>query len=295
MPDMMQPDIVPGMQPGSVWKGTDQQRTGEEKKQLVGRLMQSTDITPRERLAIEYEQATGKNPPAGVFEPKPSSPGQLVQNDKGEYVRVDNENGVTPVGVKGYHAPQQPIVIQTGEGPQLLNRGTGTAKPIKGGTGEVIGAKEPAQIATQKANAGNVRAHIADIAQQADQIDKMGLMGPVGGRWAAFLAGKVGSADLVADPAQQELLNEFRTNVGLLKSGMAMVHGGARGGGSPAIMGRMDALINADSMNMPLFKGSLKAFDKWLAQYQGETKKDGTTEGKPTAEDLIKKYGGGGD
>jgi len=68
---MMQPDIVPGQQPGAVWLGNDQQRTGEENKVLRGRLLANPAISARERLAIEMENA-GLKVPGGVFEPKPA-------------------------------------------------------------------------------------------------------------------------------------------------------------------------------------------------------------------------------
>lgn len=120
---------------------------------------------------------------------------------------------------------------------------------------------------TQAQNASNVMSHLDDIDHEVENIDKMGLLGPVGGRWADFLAGKIGSADIAASPDQQEALDEFRTDIGLLKSGMAMVHGGARGGGSIAMVQRMDALINAAQMNKPLLQGSLNSFRKWLKTY----------------------------
>lgn len=251
--------------------GTDQQRSAEDDKQKMSALTNDPNTPPalKQFMQLRGIMPKGENIPYQLItEPNgPPKPARQPVQVGPQGIFTDPADAI---GKPGYHAPQQPIVVQTGAGPQLLNRGTGTASPIKDESGNDIGAKDSAQIATQKTNATNVRAHIAEVAHQADQIDKLGLMGPVGGRWAAFLAGKVGSADLVADPQQQELLNEFRTNVGLLKSGMAMVHGGARGGGSPAMMGRMDSLINADSMNLPLFKGSLKGFDKWLAQYEGK-------------------------
>ncbi len=275
MPDMMQPDIVPGQQPGAVWTGTDKQREGEQMKRGQLRIIESLPAGSRERLALEYEQATGKNPPAGVFDPKPTPTEPLEQvNEGGKPIYRPRGEAI---GKPAYHVPPQPstVVVQGPNGPMIVDKTGGTGKPVTDPSGAPVGPTDSAAVKTQKTQATNVRVHIADISKQADEINKLGLMGPVGGRWAAFLTGKIGSAEIAATPEQQELLEEFRTNVGLLKSGMAMVHGGARGGGSVQIMHRMDALINADQMNLPLFKGALKSFDTWLKTYAG--KGDDTT------------------
>jgi hypothetical protein len=50
--------------------GTDQQRTEAANKQRRQQLLQNPNITDRERLAIEMENA-GMKVPAGVFEPRP--------------------------------------------------------------------------------------------------------------------------------------------------------------------------------------------------------------------------------
>lgn len=51
--------------------GTPKQVADENKKALVGRLMMSLPTNSPERRSLEYEQATGVNPPAGAFDPKP--------------------------------------------------------------------------------------------------------------------------------------------------------------------------------------------------------------------------------
>lgn len=268
--------------------GTDQQRTGEEQKVLRGRLLANPNLTDLQRTAIEAENA-GLKVPANVFEPK--QPANLVQVDEGgkPVYRPASE----AVGKPAYHAPQQTatVTIQT-----VDDQGNPVTRVVKksDAVGKDFAKPDGAQTATQKKNATNVLAHIADIEQEAEQINKLGLMGPVGGRWSDFMSGKIGAGELAAgNPQAAELLGQFRSDVGLLKSGMAMVHGGARGGGSPAIMARMDALINANKMDLPLFKGATASFKKWLTQYAGKPEAGGgATSEKPTAEELIKKYGG---
>lgn len=131
--------------------------------------------------------------------------------------------------------------------------------------------KDPAMIVTQKRAAGNVKSHIGNIKTEADAVDKMGLMGPVGGRWGDWLTGKVGDSELAAgDPAKAKVLSKFRTDIGLLQSGMAMVHGGARGGGSIQMNKKFEDLINAKRMDRAGLEGALNSFDEWLTTYQGD-------------------------
>ena len=92
--------------------GTEPQRQAEQKKQYLRGIMMDPNLSERERLALRYKDATGDNPPAGVFE-KPAGKGQLVQTAGGTYQRVGDDNAVTPVfgadgkPLIGYHPPSQ--------------------------------------------------------------------------------------------------------------------------------------------------------------------------------------------
>lgn len=179
-------------------------------------------------------------------------------------------------------SPQPQIFVNPADGTQhavMFKNGVATEIPLpSSGLQKVGGAgsKDPAAVQQQRHNAKNVLSHVAEIESEAQQIDKLGLMGPLGGRWGDFMAGTIGAGELAAgNPQAAELLGEFRTDVGLLKSGMAMVHGGARGGGSTGMAARMDALINAKTMDLPLFLGSTKTFKKWLSTYAEDDKPGG--------------------
>ncbi len=252
-----------------VSQGTPKMQEDAVQKAAVQRLLVRLPKDSQSAAAVEYEAATGKNAPASLF-PKEAPPGPIREMADG-FMRVNPDNTTTPIPGKPYHAPQQPIVLnQPGQTPSLVNRGNGVATPIKDASGKPLDPSVPAALQQQRTNATNVLSHVRDVEREADEINKLGLMGPVGGRWADFMAGRIGAGELAAgDPQKAELLGAFRTDVGLLKSGMAMVHGGARGGGSIGMAARMDALINADKMDLPLFKGATSSFRKWLTQYAG--------------------------
>ncbi len=294
MPPMAPPGVenVPRRATGRmISQGTEAMQSKAADDAQVQQLLANPDTPPAVKqylrvrtslkgdAAVPYQLITEPNGP-----PKP--PGPIRETTRG-FERMNPDNTTTLIGdAKPYHAPQMPIVInQQGETPQLVNRGTGVATPVKDASGKPLDPTVSANVVTQRTNASNVRAHIAEINREAQQIDQLGLMGPVGGRWADFLAGRVGAGELAAgDPTKAKLLGKFRADVGLLKSGVAMVHGGSRGGGSPAIAARMDALINADHMDLPLFEGATSSFDEWLKTYEGPAKAGTTSSGG------VKKY-----
>lgn len=193
-----------------------------------------------------------------------------------------------------HHEPATQI-LPTDSGFMRAPRAGGNATPVTGTDGKPIMPQSPAQIRTRVDTSKKVEQIIPDIESGAEAVNAMGLMGPIGGRWGDFAAGKWGSAaDLKLlgynlTPEQEQTLNEFRTDLGFLKSGTAMVHGGARGGGSAQIMSRMDQLINANKMDYNGFKGSLKSFKKLLAKYSslGE---DGPVDEKTGGDDLFTQY-----
>lgn len=53
------------------YSGTPAQRSDADQKAVAARLIASFPEGSRERRALEYEQATGKSAPAGMFEPRP--------------------------------------------------------------------------------------------------------------------------------------------------------------------------------------------------------------------------------
>lgn len=173
-----------------------------------------------------------------------------------------------------YEKPQTPgfALIPTDRGITRVSRTGPEGVVTQGGT--PVMPQSPAQIRTRVATSQKVEKLVPELEQEAAAVNNLGLMGPVGGRWADFAAGRWGSAaDFQAilgrplSDQEEQLLAEFRSDLGFLKSGTAMVHGGARGGGSAMIMERMDKLINSDRMDYNLFTGSLNSFKKLLNKY----------------------------
>lgn len=168
-----------------------------------------------------------------------------------------------------------PVVIQTAGGEfgktQIVPKTAGTS----------YDRPAPQQVTTRADNARRVGSHMNDIMSEAATLDKAGLFGPIAGRWSDFAADKWGSANDIGQilgrpvtPQEEELISEFRADVGLLKSGMAMVHGGSRGGGSIEMNRRFDAYMNNNHMDLNHFLGASKSFQKWLSKYADLTPDD---------------------
>lgn len=145
---------------------------------------------------------------------------------------------------------------------------------VNGKAGDFYAAKPPSTVITRADNAHRVSSHIGDILAEANALDKVGLMGPIAGRWSEFGAGTWGSAADIGKlvgrpvtPQEEEMISEFKSDVGLLKSGMAMVHGGTRGGGSIEMNKRFDQYMNSNHMDVNHFRGATKSFQKWLNKY----------------------------
>jgi hypothetical protein len=193
--------------------------------------------------------------------------------------------------VQGVDGNGKPAIIRTN-----LDTGEVSVLPMPDGAGY----KPSAQTAAQGHLAKKVIGHLDAVQTMAQQVDKLGLMGPIGGRWADFAAGKIGDSDMLnilshdigrpLSDQEKQLVGRFRSNVGLLKSGMAMVHGGARGGGSPEMAKRMDGLINANRMDINLFLGATEGFRDWLGSYADTSNNSNTptTPANPNAKPGVK-------
>lgn len=249
-----------------------------------------------ERTGFEAE-SVGLKAPAR----KPNAPTRPVRETATGLAHVNIDGTMEPIidpatgrQAQGFHQPQINLV-NTDAGVMRVGKGGGEATPVTGPGGSPLMPQSPAAVRTRVEQSGKVAALIPDIEEGAAAVDRMGLMGPIGGRWSDFAAGTWGSAqDLAAlgyslTPEQVQTLNEFRSDLGFLKSGTAMVHGGVRGGGSPVIMQRMDSLINASKMDYNGFTGSLRSFKKLLDKYSTYGGQDETPE-TSTAPDAYQEY-----
>lgn len=270
--------------------GTDKQQEGEKQKQIIGRLMANPGLSSDQKLALEAEQG-GLKVPSNFWEMKQQKGD--IKETPGGFIRIGPNNDVTPIvsggkPVQPYHAPVQPIVVQTGTGPQLLNRGTGTTSPIKDAGGADVGPAPSGQEKNRKNMADSVGSHLADLQSEIDEADSRGLLGPGRGRVADFLSKGVGST---GNPANDELLGQLHLDLSAVRSGFASLHG--RGGANSGVAKDLLDQMNAKNMSRAELTGALKSMKKWVDSYAGKSAPAPATTGKPTAEDLIKKYGGG--
>lgn len=258
------------------------------------------------RLASGYADAHGGRPlPAGVVaKPVAEKPDQeqFMMTRDGKLVPM----GVTPAG-SAVHLQPAPINVNAGPQGQLYNdfdpatgqqrlfrvQGT-TATPVSlpGGPGPKTDPV-PTAVKTRMDFATRVASHIPDIKAEIAQADAQGLLGPTMGRWNEFLAGKVGAT---GDPAKDALLAKLRTDVSFLKSGMGVVHSGARGG-AVQIVQRFDSLLSSDRMTKEMLNGAIDGFKGWLDTYAKDPKAFGEVAPVTgeSAADKAKKFWGGGD
>lgn len=181
------------------------------------------------------------------------------------------------------HVPTQPQLYYGRDGkPHALafNKGKTTEIPLPEG---MAGKTNPlsSSVRDQANKAAKVMSHIDQLKEMATQLDAKGLIGPIGSRWTDFLQGKIGSTELAADPETQQLISRFRAGMGLMSGGMAMVHGGLRGGASPTLVKRFDEYFNAKNMDLNALIGGLEGGRDWMKTY-ADLYGEGTP-GKPTS------------
>jgi hypothetical protein len=100
--------------------------------------------------------------------------------------------------------------------------------------------------------------HLPRIYAQIDQMDKDGKLGMLMSKWSDFMAGKVGTDDESS---------RLRFNIGLMDTLLAKAHGGARGGGSPAMMQHFASLLSSKNMDAKTLRGTLQEAEIWLKEY----------------------------
>ncbi len=128
----------------------------------------------------------------------------------------------------------------------------------------------PQQVQAQQHAAAVGLNMLPQTHQMVDTLDKMGAMGPVRSRVLS------GATQTGLDPLAEmlhmtpqgsgKLFNDFKTQLSLIKSNLAYAHGAARGGSSPAMQQRFDALLNPNQSRESLH-GALNAAERWLTVY----------------------------
>lgn len=128
------------------YAGTPQEQDRlRQQRQLDERINTLPQDSP-ERRQLEAFRATGKFEPASTFTQNQPEPVYRQNPRTGTIERV----GDVP---KGSHfmttpAPPQPIIVQTGEGPRLVDRGTGRTKPVLDDKGQPLYGVNGAPLST---------------------------------------------------------------------------------------------------------------------------------------------------
>jgi hypothetical protein len=163
--------------------------------------------------------------------------------------------------------PQSPsiAIVPTADGIQWVDRRNpaGGAQPLKGAGGEQLQQPDPAAIRTRRDLATSVGSHFQDVHDLLDEADRRGLLGPLKGRtYLEFMSGKVGSTN---NPENDELLGELRTQMGMVRSGVAQLHG--RAGANQGIAQSIEKKMDEGYMDPNMIRGGLKGLEKWVNTY----------------------------
>jgi hypothetical protein len=122
---------------------------------------------------------------------------------------------------------------------------------------------------TRRNVARTIEPKIEAVKEMAKQIDQMGLTGTLGGRWRKIVSGETAASDLTdLTPAQKQLVGKFATEAsGLLLSGIAMAHGGARGGGSPQLLEQIKQYLDPGNKDLNVYLGNLDGAKEFIHGY----------------------------
>ncbi len=156
-----------------------------------------------------------------------------------------------------------PTVLSQLTGNKPLKQAVENALPKDGGNLDKLSAQSKAM----KEIAGEILPHITKIKEEAKDINALGLMGPIRGRWRDFATQKVGAQELVGGGENARKVGKFQTDIGLLMTAVARAHGGARGGGSPAMLEHMKDIMDAHGKDLDVFLGNLDSAKDWMQGY----------------------------
>lgn len=104
-----------------------------------------------------------------------------------------------------------------------------------------------------------------------EHLNQQGLFNPVIGPIRSFFAKHGVSSLMGVDPQTSSDIGDFETQMGLLQSGIARAHAGARGAGNSEIAKRFEDLLNAKG-DYSTFLGKMHGAASFLQQYQAALK-----------------------
>lgn len=159
-----------------------------------------------------------------------------------------------------------------------LNTGTARAIPGVGANKAAPGAAAVAATAERKKTGLNA---VSRVEKDIEDADAAGLIGPGSGRLYSAMA----SLGTTGDPHKDELIGRLKADLLLTKMHVDSGIGGARAAASPLLLKNWEDIAMKSSKD--LLHGYTRAIREDMTPSQTTT-----SASKPTAEELIKKYGG---
>jgi hypothetical protein len=151
--------------------------------------------------------------------------------------------------------------------------------------GEIVKLTQQSQAMKETAN--SVIPIVTKVKDLADQIQKLDLMGTLGGRWRSLISRESSASSIEGlTPAQKQLVGQFITESGLLVSGVAKAHGGARGGGSIQMVEQLKPLLDPGNKDLDTYLGNLNGAMDVLNGYAHMGESGGGTQPPPSAAEI---------
>lgn len=120
---------------------------------------------------------------------------------------------------------------------------------------------------TQRDDARSARIIIGDVKNALSEMNKRGLQGPIASRYADLAAGTIKAEQLFSNPQDAQLASQFISEMGLLTSLAARVHGGARGAASPMMHKIFEKIVSGIGSKENVL-GQLDAVDRVMQIYE---------------------------
>jgi len=189
---------------------------------------------------------------------------RVTEADAAQRIGLSGGTGGDPEAIAGWvrqlRNPSSGVVI--GQVPMALR--TAVIKALQ--PGEVTKLSQQSQA--MKDMAQSTLPSIQRVQGLAKQINDLGLMGSVAGRWRQLVAREASASDLAGlTPAQKQLVGQFVTESGLLISGIARAHGGARGGGSIQMIDQLKPMLDPANKDLDTYIGNLAGATDFMNTY----------------------------
>jgi len=257
-----------------------------------------TTSTPTEAggtVSVKQKVMPGTSAPASVGAPlpTPTPKGQPILSDHQKLVQASLQRPFDPSTATD-HLVQ--MIAQDSANEKLVSA-KGPFDQVNNPSKAMIN-RRMAELGVEPNNATNsirerallapaTLAHMDEINGIIDQAAKQGDLGVLATRWNDLLTGKVGD-----DPTQGKIFSKLSTDLKLLTSNIAMMHGGVRAAASPQMI--KDWADNLRAADPETMKSKLSAARTWVEGYgrlAGAGKQIAPAT-KSVADDLVNTYGG---